>query len=184
MYDEFTALLEKVKYNPANDKLILLGDYIDRGPNSKEVVELVMELVSGGAVALKGNHEDMLLNAICDTEECLLWFHNGGKKTLRSYHISGGYGSTPWYELPKKIPTKHVQFLSDLPCWHETEDYIFVHAGLPFGCNHPKDVTDEESLMWVREEWLISQNKGKLVSCFRPYSNNKNIWSRNGKSMV
>ena len=163
MYDKFTELLEKVKYDSANDKLILLGDYVDRGPKSKQVVELIMELVAGGAVALMGNHEDMLVNAIDDAEDCALWFQNGGRETLRSYRISGGYGSTPWYDMPKRIPKKHIEFLKGLPKWYETEEYIFVHAGLPYGYNHPKDVADEESLMWVRQEWLISQNKGKTV---------------------
>ena len=162
MYDKFTELLKKVKYNPANDKLILLGDYIDRGPHSKKVIELVMDLVANGAVALMGNHEDMLIKAIEDADDCMLWLQNGGKSTLRSYRISGGYGSTPWYGLPKLIPQKHIEFLKGLPKWYETDEYVFVHAGLPFGCNHPKDA-DEESLMWVRQEWLINQNKGKTV---------------------
>lgn len=161
-YDELIQLLNKVKYNPQKDKLILLGDYIDRGKDSRKVIELVMDLVNNGAVALKGNHEDMLIKALDDIGYCQLWLQNGGKKTLRSYHISGGYGSIPWYEQPNKIPRQHIEFIKNLPTWHETEDYIFVHAGLPSYANCPEESNDYD-LMWIRNEWFARNWNGKVV---------------------
>ena len=62
-YELLVKALKKASYNPAQDQLIMLGDYIDRGPDSKKVVELVMDLVAGGAIALMANHEELLLNA-------------------------------------------------------------------------------------------------------------------------
>lgn len=83
-----TALLEKVSYTPGTDRLFLLGDYIDRGPESKATLDKVIELVAGGAVALKGNHEDMMIKSLIDGNE-RIWRNwtgrNGGDATLQSY---------------------------------------------------------------------------------------------------
>jgi len=161
-YDKFKTLLEKVSYNYESDKLVLLGDYIDRGSSSRKVINLVIQLVFNGAIALKGNHEDMLLKALDDTYNCQIWLYNGGKNTLRSYYISGGYGSIPWYEQPSKIPGNHINFIRNLPTWYEDENYIFVHAGLSCNKNHPS-ISDEHDLMWIRNDWINSNYNGKTV---------------------
>ncbi|WP_317890316.1 metallophosphoesterase [Paenibacillus peoriae] len=86
-YDEFNFLLHKTKYTPENDKLILLGDYIDRGQKSKQVVEQVINLQNEwGIVALKGNHDDMFVAAINNDSEELdaQWLNNGGFQTVES----------------------------------------------------------------------------------------------------
>ena len=161
-YDKLVELLNKVNYQPGKDQLVLLGDYIDRGPKSRETIDLVIELVNNGAIALKGNHEDMLINALDDVNSCELWLYNGGKKTLRSYHISGGYGNIPWHEQPRRIPQKHLDFIRNLPISHETDEYIFVHAGLPLYATKVEEA-EHHDLMWVRDEWLTREYKGKVV---------------------
>ena len=84
----FEELLQTAGYNPDKDQLILLGDYIDRGPDSKRVLEKVMELKHEGAVVLKGNHEDMMVRAFKTDDERTWknWINrNGGTETLKSY---------------------------------------------------------------------------------------------------
>lgn len=87
-YDEFNALLEQVHYDPSQDELILLGDYVDRGPKSKQVIEQIMKLrQENQIVILKGNHDAMMVKALThDVEEYdLHWIRNGGLQTLASY---------------------------------------------------------------------------------------------------
>ena len=84
----FERLLTDVDYDSTNDQLILLGDYVDRGTNSKKVLDKVIELKSQGAFVLKGNHEDMMIKALTTDEEHSWknWVNrNGGSKTLESY---------------------------------------------------------------------------------------------------
>ncbi|MEH7524970.1 metallophosphoesterase family protein, partial [Bacillus sp. JJ1503] len=86
-HDEFVKLLDITKYNPTEDQLILLGDYIDRGKDSKKVIDKVMELVSNGAIALRGNHDDWLLCFLSDPEKTASYLAEGvgGFNTLISY---------------------------------------------------------------------------------------------------
>ena len=84
----FERLLADVNYDSSHDQLILLGDYVDRGPNSKKVLDKVIELKSDGALVLKGNHEDMMIKALTTDEERSWknWVNrNGGRTTLESY---------------------------------------------------------------------------------------------------
>ena len=76
-----------MEYNPATDKLILLGDYVDRGLRSREVIEQVMKLRDEGAITLRGNHDQMMLDAILlDTDEMnSRWIRNGARHTIESY---------------------------------------------------------------------------------------------------
>lgn len=86
-YDEFNQLLLDVCFDPDEDRLILLGDYVDRGLRSKEVVEQVMALQDCGVITLRGNHDQMMLDAILlDTEEVnSRWIRNGARHTIESY---------------------------------------------------------------------------------------------------
>jgi serine/threonine protein phosphatase 1 len=151
-HDEFCELLQKVKYNPSEDKLILLGDYMDRGSKSKEVIELVMGLVNEhGAIALKGNHDKMFLDFV-DGEDYTVFISNGGLKTLVSYypelkdymdielarqHILNNYPS-------------HIEFIKNLPYYYEDEENIYVHAGLNPMYKEWKDNTPND-MIWIRE---------------------------------
>ena len=86
-YDELTQLLERCCYHPSMDQLILLGDYVDRGPMSKQTIGYVIQLVKGGAIALRGNHDQMFLDFINsdDRQVAQQYIANGGLSTLNTY---------------------------------------------------------------------------------------------------
>lgn len=167
-YDEFCEMLNKVKFNPENDKLILLGDYVDRGYKSKQVVELVKNLVDEhGAIALKGNHDDMFVrHMITDTyDNAFNHMRNGGLSTFQSYYGTEWELSELW--VAKKFIMDyykdHVEFLRDLPYYYETEEYIFVHAGInPFYEDWENTPYDE--MIWIRDLFINNKHQtGKIV---------------------
>lgn len=150
--DQLIALLAKVKPQ-ASDRLIFLGDYIDRGPHSKEVIDLVLALRQRcpHCVFLKGNHEAMFLDYLV-RGETLTFLRNGGDATLASYAAAGCEG----------IPQAHRDFLNDLQLHYETDHFIFVHAGMRPGI--PLEGQREQDLLWIREEFLSSNyDWGKTV---------------------
>ncbi|TWU40123.1 Serine/threonine-protein phosphatase 1 [Novipirellula aureliae] len=101
-----------------SDQIIFLGDYVDRGPNSKDVVDQIIELRKRcRVIALRGNHEIMLMGVVSAGLDQSIWKNGGGQATIASY---GG--------SLKKIPTTHLDFFHSLYEYHETENEIFVHA--------------------------------------------------------
>jgi serine/threonine protein phosphatase 1 len=119
----FSALLEVLKPE-RTDTIVLLGDYIDRGPDSCEVLDMILELNQRCTViALAGNHEKMLLQARSESDMLREWLRQGGQATLDSYLQSGYPGGID------TIPARHWRFLLEqtLDYW-ETDNCIFVHA--------------------------------------------------------
>lgn len=137
---------------PDTGTLVFLGDYIDRGPESKEVIERLLALRQAReCVFLRGNHEQMALDALDDFEERQNWFCNGGLETMRSYNDSGGI-----------ILPAHLDFMRETPFSHEAEEYIFVHAGMKPGLAPAEN--DKMDLIWIREKFLRSSyDWGKKV---------------------
>lgn len=154
----FNELLEKVKYDPVEDQLILLGDYVDRGPDSKGVLERVVELKEQGAIVLRGNHDQMMLEAARgETGAAGNWLRNGALSTLQSYDAS-----IEGMTLPSRdLFWKHVEFLKETAFYYETEDYLFVHAGVQPGV--PVEQTDPYVLMWIRDEFHRGYSGDKTV---------------------
>ena len=112
------TLLGALELRP-EDTLIPLGDYIDRGPDSREVIELMLELPERcQLVPLIGNHEVMLLSALDDNINASMWLFSGGRETLDSY---GG--------SLDKIPSSHLDFIRSCRTYFETASHFFVHAG-------------------------------------------------------
>jgi serine/threonine protein phosphatase 1 len=155
-----------VKYNSARDDLILLGDYVDRGKDSKKVVELVKELTLYGAVALRGNHDQMFLDYVKRPhvyDNIYNYLRNGGETTLRNYIED--FDSYQWHDESYKkwaneIMILHgddVDFLDDLPYYHENEEYIFVHAGIDPLKDDWKD-TPRDEFIWIRDGFLTVEN--------------------------
>jgi serine/threonine protein phosphatase 1 len=166
-HDEFNALLREVNYNPEEDKLILLGDYVDRGFKSKEVVEQVKNLVEEwNIIALRGNHDQMFLDAMFKNED-ELWLNNGGFQTVESYvgsdWFENGFNPNEYFKAKEFIHnhySHHLKFLKTLKVYHETDNHIFVHAGL-----HPLYSDDwknqpTENFLWIRNVFL--NNKTNL----------------------
>jgi len=135
------------------DKLYLLGDYIDRGPDSKGVIDTILELQRDGydVQAIKGNHEQMLIEFIASNsdEDLMDWLENGGDATLQSYDLENG----------GCIPREHIHFIKALPAFIATETHIFVHAGLDFDLDEPIADTSQEFMLWSRENLDVVSEK-------------------------
>lgn len=141
---------EKIKPGKG-DKLFFVGDYIDRGPDSKAVIDFLFSLREQGIDLhlLRGNHEEMLLDAAKAVPEFNQWIMNDGFTTLRNFGIDDYLLLGP--EAIKKIPHPYLDFFSSLNYYDDSEkDYVFVHAGLNFDGRTPYD--DKKALVWQREE--------------------------------
>jgi serine/threonine protein phosphatase 1 len=123
----------------ATDTLVMLGDYVDRGPDSRGVLELLIELGDRcRLVPLMGNHEEMMLAARNARADLGFWLACGGQATLHSYGNSGGI------EL---VPREHFRFLEHCQTWYETETHFFVHAN--YRADVPLDRQDAHALRWL-----------------------------------
>ncbi|WP_253298876.1 metallophosphoesterase family protein [Paenibacillus barcinonensis] len=174
-YDEFNALLEQVCYDPSQDELILLGDYVDRGPQSKQVIEQIMQLrQEHGIVVLKGNHDAMMVKALQhDVQEYdLHWIRNGGLQTLASYlQVSYEPEQMDWQayaqdkEWMRSHYSEHLHFLDKLPLSYEIPGYIFVHAGI-----NPDEADwrsqSERDFIWIREPFYTRPTNLQEVVIF------------------
>jgi serine/threonine protein phosphatase 1 len=145
--DKLVALVERCRVNGGHSaKFVFLGDYIDRGPDSRGVLEFVIDLqrrMPSQVVCLCGNHEDLALNAIDDASQIDQWLvHNGGDKALRSY------GATH----PSEVPADHVAWLRALVTHHDDGRRFFVHAGI--NPARPLDRQNRHDLLWMREPFL------------------------------
>ena len=155
--DRLQDLMQKIPIDFANDTLLFIGDYIDRGPGSVEVVEYLMALKKRvpEIILLKGNHEDMLEKYLDGTDR-FTYLLNGGQNTLDSYLSKTNRSDT----FP--IPTEHIDFYKSLRLYYETEAYIFVHAGLR--PRIPLASQKTEDLLWIRDKFIYSKyNFGKPV---------------------
>ena len=133
-------------------RVVFLGDYVDRGPDSRGVVELLIDLRKRWPVTcLKGNHEALMVQAITEPggEWMGLWLENGGEETLRSY------GARPGDDLEAAIPPEHLRWMSGLPRTTGDGHRIYVHAGLMPGT--PVDRQKDETLLWIRERFLTAR---------------------------
>jgi serine/threonine protein phosphatase 1 len=138
---------------------VLLGDYIDRGHDSRAVIEILMARVrTSETVCLMGNHELMLQRFLADPELWDAWAPSGGIPTLVSYGIRPPLRATPEQrvqlarEFSAALPRDHLKFLAGLPFLYESGDILFVHAGVRPG--RPVALQDPEDLTWIREEFL------------------------------
>jgi serine/threonine protein phosphatase 1 len=154
-------LIANVPWNVAHDKIVFLGDLIDRGPNAPGVVNRVIELTQSNPniVVLRGNHEQMMLDCLDYGDLQWLIPENGGLASLSAY----GFELEQLRDVSDiKIPEEHVQFLRTLPFYHEDQQAIYVHAGLVPG-EHPSE-TDPDVLVWTRDIDFFRGYKGKV--CF------------------
>jgi diadenosine tetraphosphatase ApaH/serine/threonine PP2A family protein phosphatase len=149
---------------------VYVGDYVDRGPGTRDVVEWLIATPPLGErrICLMGNHEDLLLRALDDASEMSNWLYNGGGETIVSYLSDGN----PRREFPTNeslraafrdaLPAAHCAFFSSLPRTAEFGGYLFVHAGVRPG--RPLKDQDPEDLIWIRGPFLDSVvDFGKIV---------------------
>jgi serine/threonine protein phosphatase 1 len=169
------ALIEDQVKPSHSDTLYFLGDYIDRGPDAKRVIDYIIGLKDDGyhTRTLRGNHEDYLLRVydISNVRKNFLgiphgnklkkeWFKFGGKATLRSFEVSDVHD----------IPEKYISWLRELEYFIELEKFILVHAGMNFNIDNPFD--DKQSMLWIKEFKVDQQKAGyrKLIHGHVPVS--------------
>lgn len=141
--ESLNALLLKLDPSP-DDHLLFVGDYIDRGPDSKGVIDRLLDLQHEvECTFLRGNHEAMMLEYL-NTGTSNLWPVNGGRSTLRSYAANGA----PEID----IPDAHAEFVRNTKLYHETDDFFFVHAGLDPHRTIAENIKEgqERTFLWER----------------------------------
>ena len=151
--------------------VVYLGDYIDRGPESRGTLQhLIDEPLPGfSSVHLRGNHEDFLLRFLEDESVLMPWLRNGGRETCLSYGVDPtvpdrreGWAQRLRRQLIARIPAEHLAFLRKLPTYHLEGDYLFVHAGIRPGVSIRAQ--DPADMLWIREPFLSSEmDFGKVV---------------------
>ncbi len=140
----FEQMLWEVIELKKADQLYILGDYIDRGPDSKGVFDVIMGLQEEGyhVNCIKGNHEDLMLRARFEPSVLNNWLRNGGDATLMSFGV----------DRVEDVPERYIKFCEELPLYLILDDFVLVHAGLNAkGAKTFEDFfKDEFGLMWIR----------------------------------
>lgn len=154
MLRELMARIEREAAGEAM-KLVFVGDYIDRGPDSRATVTYLMSLqerMGEDAVFLMGNHEEQALYSVDHGTHAGSWMFNGAETTLRDYGVDDA----------RDLPADHVAWLRALGFTHDDGRRIFVHAGV--NPARPLDDQDPHELMWVREPFLSDpRDYGRLI---------------------
>lgn len=153
----FRALLEKIDLQ-REDRVYLLGDYVDRGPNSKGVLDIILKLNDAGfdMRPLRGNHEAMLIRAIYGdkSDETKIYMHSWGADSLKSFGITSA----------RDMPRDYLYFLRGLPFLLEDGQFIFVHANLDMSKDDPITQSSTECMLWGNGGF-ISDNElpGRII---------------------
>jgi len=155
-------VVQDAEDSEADKTLIYLGDYIDRGEHTREVIELLLEGSPEGfnTVHLLGNHEQTLLDFLQHPAAVGSWLTFGGRATLHSYGVAvrPGYSRPDLHdlrdELADRLPPSHQQFYQGLKVMHQAGSYCFVHAGVRPGISLQEQ--RNEDLLWIREDFTRS----------------------------
>ncbi len=155
-------LLEKTIEVKPVDEIYFIGDYIDRGPRSKQVLDYLMQMKKKKhqIFPLQGNHEDMMLKAYKDESYMFAWYNNGAEESLRSFQIP----EEMLYDHSgiRKIPGEYIEFISEMPLFYELDDYLIVHAGFNFEAD--SIYKDEDSMLWIRDfQYNEAKAGGKTI---------------------
>ena len=165
---QLQALLDLVPRDEATDKLVFLGDLIDRGPDVPGCVALVLSMCRENPVrviCLRGNHEQMLLDFIDDASRIWMETATGSDQTFSQYTGTPvRLRSEDDFDavrdlLAEKIPAEQIEFLRELPLYHEDDFALYVHAGLENG-KHPSE-SSAHSLLWTRDMEFYKSYHGK-----------------------
>lgn len=164
--DLFAALMAKIRVDAARQrarrtKLILLGDLIDRGPNSREVVDHVQRLAerSDNLIVLRGNHEEVMVRALNGDKRIFdAWLQMGGTETLKSWGITQSALQGPLDEVfamtRRMVPQATIDWMRKLPLFYRSGGILFVHAGIrPEVALREQNPTD---FLWIRSDFINS----------------------------
>lgn len=172
--NKLNVLLDKLKLSK-EDTVVFLGDYIDCGNNSKEVIGRLLRLSEEiNCIFLTGNHEDMLLKyaKTKSEDDCVNWLICGGIETVKSY---GDINA---------IFKKHLKFFQQLRLYYKTDKYLFVHGGVK--PNIPLEEQKKEDMLWIRDDFIYNKHRLKQKVIFGhtpfdiPYIENDKIGINTG----
>lgn len=158
----FRKLVLEVIELSKTDNLYLLGDYLNKGPDSKGVFDFIFELQKAGykLKCLRGNHEQYLVDGLKYSWEEIAFLNRGGRETLESFGV----------DKIHQIPEKYLNFIKSLPFFFETESYLLIHAGLNFDLEDP--FKDDFSMLNIRDMKvdLIKTGNKKIIHGHVPNS--------------
>ena len=187
-YDLLSAGLSKIgehtRANEGEHKIIYLGDYIDRGPDSKKIIDTLMALNTDTVICLQGNHEAMAVESILRSLQPEWWLGNGGASTLISY----GHPEVRSFDeiMYSYVPQEHVKWMASLPLFYEAEKQVFVHAGIPqWDINlPPKSGSPKGDMNLHKMQWMLYHPadhggwKGKhVVHGHHQFADGPHVWN-------
>jgi serine/threonine protein phosphatase 1 len=145
-----TDLIKPARY----DELYFLGDYVDRGPDSKGVLDFIRSLQKDeyNITAIKGNHEDFMVELFdAEKKSKNVWWHNFGNRKHKSWMDIGGKPTLESFGVShiREIPAEYIDWMRDLPYYVTLEQFVLVHAGLNFKNDDPFE--DKRSMLWLRD---------------------------------
>jgi serine/threonine protein phosphatase 1 len=155
---------------PARTRLVILGDLMDRGMESRQVIERLMQLnvVTNGIIFIAGNHEELMIRAWEGDRNIMATFNRaGGRETLLSYGFTEEQYEA-WdlgeimQHMQELVPADHIHFLKGFRDWYRAGDYLFVHAGIRPGLDIEDQTT--EDLRWIRSGFLdVDDDFGAMI---------------------
>ncbi len=156
-----STLIEKQIQPNKNDHIYFLGDYIDRGPDSKGVIDYIRDMQKNeySIFPLLGNHEEYCIKAwTADKERKNFLGLRPRTKVQKEWEIHGGTQTLESFnaEFPRDIPEEYINWLKDLPYYAEVDNFIIVHAGLNF--NEKDPFSDKHAMLWVRD-FIVDEEK-------------------------
>ena len=157
------TLIEELIKPTRWDELYFLGDYIDRGPDSKGVIDYIIGLQKEkyNITALRGNHEDFVIELYeAELNSRFAWFHRFADKKYRSWMDIGGRDTLRSFDISelRDIPQEYIEWMKNLDYYVKMDDFILVHAGLNFEIDDPFE--DKETMLWTREYHIIPEKIG------------------------
>ncbi len=146
-YNSLNHLLMNICKISKNDKIILLGDYIDRGPYIRQTIDYIVDLINMNynIIALRGNHEQYLLDSLTDPKSIVTWMKNGGETTLNSFEVIN----------PLFLEDKYIDFFQNTKYYYIEGNFVCVHAGLNFDKDNP--FVDTKAMLSKRINSIISE---------------------------
>ena len=175
-FEALQTLIEFVEVSE-DDTVVTLGDYVDRGPSTKQVIDWLLDFEdNGNLIALRGNHEIMMLNARINQKDKQYWGRFGAVETLESYARNDDHDA----DLVD-VPDAHWHFLSRLQKYYETHSHIFVHAIV--SPQLPLNEQTDRTLFWEQySEQFPGHESGKIVVCGHK-SQDSGLPATNGKAI-
>ena len=151
-----TIARDRSSRKAADWRVVHLGDYIDRGPDTRGVIDFLTAALAADKrmITLAGNHDAGLLEFLREPTKSIVFTDHGGDRTMQSYgvHLDPRSLADGRDALARVLPESHLRFLQDLKLWVEFGDFFFCHAGIRPGV--PLEMQDPRDLMWIRQEFL------------------------------